>query len=118
MGDGDANQGGGLDRSSVTKVEVETLMGLLEAARATITKLEGELIALKKRDVSVAPLDDAMLQGTGYRTDLDKENKEMRISMFHGATDSVIAWMIIPVEEVYRMGEKIMSCYDKLENIE
>lgn len=113
MGNGNVNRSGRVGRAPITQVDRETLMALLKAANDTIKKLEAE----HTRRANIAPLDNPMLQATGYRTQTDPTMKQMRISFFHGAIDNVISWMILPTEEVYVLADKCLACYDRLEGI-
>ena len=132
MGDGDVNISRGLDRSEAPQMSYiidhlhqagkilakpeTTHAEALVAAGEALVAAEQAIRELNTRRFS-AGLDNPLLRGTGYRTELDAVNKEMRLSMFHGARDNVLAWMTVPIEEVYVMGNKILMCYDKLEGI-
>jgi hypothetical protein len=110
MGRRNADNSRGVDRPPLEKVERETLLAMLKAANETIEKLQAQAR-------NAPPLDNDLLQATGYKTEVDEDEGRMRISFHHGAVDNVIAWMILPTVEVYALASKALECYDKLEGI-
>jgi len=111
MGCRNADNSRGVDRPPLEKVERETLLAMLKAANETIERLQAPA------PKTPAPLDNGLLRATGYKTEVDEDEGQMRISFHHGAVDNVIAWMILPTVEVYALASKALECYDKLEGI-
>jgi len=97
-------------RTDSTYAEVVT--AACEALAAAASAMQ-ELNERRFRDA----VDNPLLRATGYRTEIDMDDKVMRLSFFHGAEDNILSWMIMPVEQIYNLSEKCLKMYDKLEGI-
>jgi len=102
-------------RKIMTHPETSHAEALAAAGEALVAA--GKAIAELNSRRFTEPLDNPLLRGTGYRTELDEDAKLMRFSIFHGAAQNILAWMTFPVEEIYVLSSKCLRAYDKLEGI-
>ena len=123
MGVGNANLCGGMDRPKVAKVtaDLDTQISLapegpacdaMRAARDALRDLQRRLPFA--RDEAI---EDPGLEATGYKTEFDVPQHEMRIAFYRGAERNVLAWMILKSPEVYDFGTHMIRKYDDLEGI-
>lgn len=132
MGTRDADSGRGMDRTALEEITknmhalkvselnertVGELFELLKMQSRTITELEGELDATKNKLRGRDPFGDPMLRATGIGFELDDDNKQVRLSFFHGAERDVVAWMTMDTSQMYDVSERLLKEYDRFEGI-